>query len=227
MNQVRYTPEIADAILNRMAEGESLRQICKDPAMPSISAVMAWVAEDKEGFQAKYSLAMDNRAQGMFDEMLEIADNVGHEDKDTIEFEKGGVPIQIPNKEWVMRSKLRVEARQWALARMAPKRYGNKVTQEISGPDGKPISVNSQAEMRSFETVKDLVDQLRDKVQNPEERAKLIASLPGQLGQDAHAVDRIATCRAALIAERLDKGMDAASTVQPPASFRGQNNDDQ
>lgn len=68
---------------------------------------------------------------------LAIADEVT--DKDTIRFTRGEEEVEMPNKEWLMRSKLRVETRLKLLAKWDPKRYGDKITQEISGPDGGPI----------------------------------------------------------------------------------------
>lgn len=36
-----------------------------------------------------------------------------------------------------------MDTRKWWLARLMPKQYGDKVVQEISGPDGGPISIES------------------------------------------------------------------------------------
>ncbi|WP_431196787.1 hypothetical protein [Pseudomonas aeruginosa] len=38
-----YTPEIAQAICMRIAEGESLRMICRDDSMPDKSTVLRWI----------------------------------------------------------------------------------------------------------------------------------------------------------------------------------------
>ncbi len=38
----RYTPKVAADICTRLAEGESLRAICKDDAMPGLRTVMGW-----------------------------------------------------------------------------------------------------------------------------------------------------------------------------------------
>jgi hypothetical protein len=37
-----------------LAQGESLRAITKDPAMPSLATVLKWVANDVEGFAKPY-----------------------------------------------------------------------------------------------------------------------------------------------------------------------------
>ena len=54
-----YTPALADAICKRIAEGESLRAICRDPDMPSEGTVRDWAREDRDGFGARYRLARE------------------------------------------------------------------------------------------------------------------------------------------------------------------------
>lgn len=43
----------------------------------------------------------------------------------------------------VQRNRLRVDARKWLLSKMAPKKYGDKVTQEHTGANGGAIQVAS------------------------------------------------------------------------------------
>ena len=40
-----YTPALADTICKRIAEGESLRAICRDPGMPSEGTVRGWAGK--------------------------------------------------------------------------------------------------------------------------------------------------------------------------------------
>ena len=124
-----YSPELAVLICTRMGEGESLRSICRDDAMPSLSTVFRWLAADKE-FQDQYARAMDARATLLAEEILEIADDGRN---DTYRDEDGHEAV---NHDVIARSRLRVDSRKWLAARMAPKKYGDKVSQEISGPDG-------------------------------------------------------------------------------------------
>jgi hypothetical protein len=39
----------------------------------------------------------------------------------------------------VERSRLRIHARKWLASKLAPKKYGDKVSAEVSWPDGGPI----------------------------------------------------------------------------------------
>ena len=61
-------------ICTRMGEGESLRSICRDDAMPALSTVFRWLAGDNS-FQEQYARAMDARATLLAEEILEIADD--------------------------------------------------------------------------------------------------------------------------------------------------------
>ena len=64
----------------------------------------------------------------MADEVLEIADApVGSTDN-------GGTDSGA-----VADKRVRFDARRWYLSKLAPKRYGDKLSTEISGPDGGPV----------------------------------------------------------------------------------------
>jgi hypothetical protein len=52
-----YTPALADTIYRRIAEGESLRSIGRDPGMPSEGAVRGWARENRDGFGTRYRVA--------------------------------------------------------------------------------------------------------------------------------------------------------------------------
>ncbi len=130
----RYTEAIAVKICRRLAEGESLRKICKDTAMPAISTVMGWLFDGKHAdFSEQYARARDLQADKLFDEALEIADESSD---DWIRTEDGK---KILDHEHVQRSRLRVDTRKWAAGKLAPKRYGEKL--QHTGDGGGPIRV--------------------------------------------------------------------------------------
>lgn len=136
-----YSSELAVLICARMGEGESLRSICRDDAMPALSTVFRWLAGDRE-FQEQYARAMDARATLLAEEILEISDESSGDA--VTDPETGTVRMDA---EFVARSRLRVDSRKWLAARMAPKKYGDKVTQEISGPGGAPVSTITKIEL--------------------------------------------------------------------------------
>ncbi len=105
--------DMREAILRAVMEGASLRQACRDLGVTR-SEVYLDLADDPV-FADQYARATDVRADDQFDEMFEIADD------------KTGD---------VQRDRLRVEARKWALARMNPRKYGDKV--QIGGAHDLP-----------------------------------------------------------------------------------------
>ncbi|MCO7048553.1 ubiquitin carboxyl-hydrolase [Proteus terrae] len=117
-------PETAHDICSKLAEGESLRSVCRRPGMPSKATVFRWLSENAE-FRDQYAKATEQRADALFEEMLEIADDV------------------LPDSAEVAKAKLRIDTRKWSLARMSPKKYGDKVTQEITGADGGAIQIET------------------------------------------------------------------------------------
>ena len=122
MSTTTYTPEIAAAICERLAAGESLRAICRDEGMPSEAAVRGWVVDDRGGFAARYTRARNIALDTMADDMLDIADTLpGTLDNGATD---GGA---------VAHSRLRVDARKWYLAKLAPKRYGDKQDINLTG----------------------------------------------------------------------------------------------
>lgn len=107
-----YLPEVAADICSLLADGESLRKVCERPGMPNKSTVFRWLAAHEE-FRDQYAKATETRADAIFEGMFDIADDVKEE------------------AAAVAKARLRIDTRKWALARMNPKKYGEKVSQEI------------------------------------------------------------------------------------------------
>ena len=64
--------ERAEIICERLAYGESLRQICSDETMPSRRAVFQWLAKYPE-FARLYAEARDDQIDGLAGDATEIA----------------------------------------------------------------------------------------------------------------------------------------------------------
>jgi len=114
----------------------SLREIARLPDMPPVRTIMNWLLTH-EDFRQQYAQARELQADAIFDEVLEIADDgkndwmerQGAEDRELYEL----------NGEHVQRSRLRIDARKWAAGKLAPKKYGDKLTAEVTGADGAPL----------------------------------------------------------------------------------------
>lgn len=133
-----YSAEIATAICVRLGLGESLREICRGEDMPDKSTVMRWLASQPE-FRDQYAGAREAQADYFAEEILEIADD---RTNDWMERQRSdGSTEEVENREVLNRSRLRVDTRKWLMARMAPKKYGDKITQEHTSDPGNPVQV--------------------------------------------------------------------------------------
>ena len=97
-----YTPQMGEAICVRLADGESLTAIARDPAMPCYGTVMKWLRRVPE-FADMYALARRIQADFLFDEARDVAQ------------------AATPEGVWV--SRLQFDVIRWQTARLAPRKY--------------------------------------------------------------------------------------------------------
>jgi hypothetical protein len=117
-----YTPELGRAICLRIAAGESTRSISRDENMPAESTIRSWAVDDIEGFNAQYTRAIQIRAVGWAEEIIEISDD-GSQDT----YIDPATGQERTNHEIVARSRLRTDNRKWMLSKVLPKVYGDKL----------------------------------------------------------------------------------------------------
>lgn len=114
--------EICDLIVNGMSLRSALLK-CDD--LPA-KTFFVWLREDE--FKGKqYARATMDRSDAIFEEMFDIADD-GTNDYMTRKNAQGE-DYEVVNTENIQRSRLRVESRKWALARMQPKKYSETAVQ--------------------------------------------------------------------------------------------------
>lgn len=139
-----YSEELAKAICERIATGESVLQICRDTTMPAPRTVYLWLLDvDKKDFVELYTKAREIQAEVMHDELTDIADD-GSNDWMEIETASGRM-MTVPDHEYINRSRLRVDTRKWIIARMNPKKYGEKLDLTSGGKEIKqprPVAIN-------------------------------------------------------------------------------------
>ncbi len=104
------TDDNKTAILDGLADGKSLREICRSPGMPAVSTVLRWCGEDLE-WQEQYARAREAGSDAMAEDIQAIADGIAHA-TDAVE---------------VNAARLQIDARKWLLAKRQPKKYGEKV----------------------------------------------------------------------------------------------------
>lgn len=125
-----YSQTVADEICERIADGESLRSICREEGMPKKSTVFGWLADQAaamDDFRTKYALAREAQADSYADDMTDIADNGVN---DWMEKHHGDSVAWVENGEALRRSDLRIKTRQWIAEKLKPKKYGAK--QEVN-----------------------------------------------------------------------------------------------
>lgn len=121
-----YTPEKAEEFCELISNGMSLRAACKGDGMPAPKTIFSWLRKYEE-FNDMYQAATQERTEAMAEELLDIADD---SKSDYTETEDGR---EVINKENVARARLRVDTRKWLMAKMKPKKYGEKLDLEHSG----------------------------------------------------------------------------------------------
>jgi hypothetical protein len=131
-----YSQKEIDNIFNHVCseieKGRALRNVLKDENMPSTSTFYQWL-DNNEDKAKQYARATEIRAEIIFDDILNIADdNVN----DTYTNDDG---VELTNHDVIQRARLKIDARKWVLSKLNPKKFGDK-TDITSG--GEKIQTN-------------------------------------------------------------------------------------
>jgi len=113
-----YSEEIAATICDRIAQGEALNAICREPDMPTKLTMYRWLDQSAE-LQNRYVRATELRVDHWSEDILAIADdeNIGADSR-----------------------RLRVDTRKWLMSKVQPKKYGDRL--QHTGADGEgPIQI--------------------------------------------------------------------------------------
>lgn len=122
--EMKYTAAEVEVMFRKIekaiGQGSSLRSACKLDGTPNVDTFYKWLEKDKS-LAERYARATEKRADAIFEDILSIADE---NYKDTYIDDNG---IERTDHDVVQRAKLRVDARKWVLAKMQPKKYGDKL----------------------------------------------------------------------------------------------------
>ncbi len=130
-----------DYIIEELSNGRPLTAICKDPEMPSYSTFNKWILRDGNLFK-EYARARQMQADYYADETVEIADG-------------------DPN---IARARNRMDARRWHAAKLAPRKYGDRINNEINAnitSTNVKIDVSAIPEKAREQLRKALVEQMK------------------------------------------------------------------
>jgi hypothetical protein len=118
--------QIFDYVCENIEKGRALRKVLKDENMPSSKTFFNWLDLYPEKVK-QYARATEIRAEAIFDDILSIADENSN---DTYITDDG---LERVNNDVIQRSRLRIDARKWVLSKLNPKKFGDKVQNELSG----------------------------------------------------------------------------------------------
>ena len=150
MTRITYNDDLADEICARIAEGESLRAICNDTHMPNWRTVWRWL-DSNDDFASRCARARTLQAEALECDMAEI-------EADTL---SGAVDPKAAN--------VVLSSKRWRAAKLAPKKYGDKIQTELTGANGGPVEITetdraarvaaliAQAQQRRDSDVADLI----------------------------------------------------------------------
>jgi hypothetical protein len=116
--------QIFETILEHIMDGLSLSDVCKLPNMPRRQRVHEWLEADSAKAD-NYARACEIRAERMFDEIIRIADTPVMGEKTRLD--PDGAIVEVTRGDMTDHRRLQIDARKWALAKMQPKKYGDKL----------------------------------------------------------------------------------------------------
>lgn len=117
-----------DIVLSLMSEGTSLRKSCI-AANVAVPTYLLWVSKD-QALAERYARARDAMLDARADEIEDIADEA--------------VPMTADGRydnAAVQDKRVRIDTRKWALAKLAPKKYGDRVS--VAGDEDSPLVVKN------------------------------------------------------------------------------------
>lgn len=128
---LEITEERIESICDWIASGRSLEQWCVTNGVKRATLTRYLVRDTADDppeivelisrFRAEYARARQAQAETLIDQIIEISDS---------------------ETTHPMRARLMTDTRKWFASKVFPRIYGDKITQEISGPEGKPLHVH-------------------------------------------------------------------------------------
>jgi hypothetical protein len=124
-----FNAKDAEEIVSRLSKGEPLAAICRDDWLPAYRTVYDWMNAD-ESFAANIARAREEGFDALASQCLAISDTtcVGVETTT-----KPDGSVETREGDMLGHRKLQIDTRLKLLAKWDPKRYGDKIQQEVNG----------------------------------------------------------------------------------------------
>lgn len=117
---IKWSEELVTDICDHISTGKSLIDVARLKGYPSADSMYRHMARDPD-FAARIARAREAQQDHEADEIVRLADEATAENWQVV--------------------KLRMEARKWRAAKLAPKRYGDKVALTGGDENDKPLTV--------------------------------------------------------------------------------------
>lgn len=146
----RYSAALAERICDHIRCGCSLRRAAGKEGIPQ-PTVMNW-ARTNEAFSNQYARACEVRLSALEDKLLDLMED-GHQVAGC-----GLIGGNLLNA-----VKLEVETIKWMLAKLMPKKYGDRKAVELTGANGGPVEMITDQDEVRIASVMDRIYAIRRK----------------------------------------------------------------
>jgi hypothetical protein len=130
----------------QMSLGKSLSTALKAEGMPSYHAVMMMLRNNIQ-FRDMYEKAIENRADRLAEEILELADEPMPE----------GLEGPMASA-WVQQKRMQVDARKWVASKLKPKMYGDRIDVSVTDTRISVMDALKEAKQRVLTDDSNVVD---------------------------------------------------------------------
>ncbi len=121
-NKHQVSLAAVNAIIQRVANGETLTSICAADGMPGYQKVMERI-NLSSSLVAAFARARERAAERMLDELRDITDNTRIGEIKTT----GPKGVEIKEADMLGHRTLQVDTRKWLLSKLMPHRFGDRV----------------------------------------------------------------------------------------------------
>ena len=130
----------------QMSLGKSLSSALRVEGMPSYHAVMMMLKANPQ-FREMYEKAIENRADRLAEEILELAD----------EPMPDGLEGAMASA-WVQQKRMQVDARKWIASKLKPKMYGDRIDVSVTDTRISVLDALNEAKQRVLTDDTNVVD---------------------------------------------------------------------
>ena len=135
-------------IVDKVSAGKSVSTVLREPGYPTWTSFQTMLASDDRLRQA-YDKAVQDRADRMADEILELSDQEMPE----------GLEGAMASA-WVQQKRMQVDARKWIASKLKPRTYGDRIDVAVTDTRISVIDALEAAQSRVTKqlTVQDVTD---------------------------------------------------------------------